>query len=177
MKEKKGFTLVELLAVIAILAILVVIALPNVLGMFNTAKSSSFTTEVQTIMDTAKSAFTMEQISHSGSGITFSNQKIYFKNAEGKYEEKSVKPLDLDGNEKKYRVDFDRNGNITRVIVGDNSFCYDNTTTGEKADTPISPIEKTDVKVEDVLESAAGDSVSSNTSETYGCAGKTKAKN
>ena len=33
--NKKGFTLVELLAVIAILAILVIIALPNVLKMFN----------------------------------------------------------------------------------------------------------------------------------------------
>ena len=37
--KKKGFTLVELLAVIAILAILVIIALPNVLGMFNVAYS------------------------------------------------------------------------------------------------------------------------------------------
>ena len=35
MKNNKGFTLVELLAVIAILAILVIIALPNVLKMFN----------------------------------------------------------------------------------------------------------------------------------------------
>ena len=34
MSNKKGFTLVELLAVIAILAILVVIALPNVIGKF-----------------------------------------------------------------------------------------------------------------------------------------------
>ena len=32
--KKKGFTLVELLAVIAILAILVIVAMPNVLGMF-----------------------------------------------------------------------------------------------------------------------------------------------
>lgn len=32
--NKKGFTLVELLAVIAILAILVIVAMPNVLGMF-----------------------------------------------------------------------------------------------------------------------------------------------
>ena len=36
--KHKGFTLVELLAVIAILALLVIIALPNVLKMFNQAK-------------------------------------------------------------------------------------------------------------------------------------------
>ena len=33
--KRKGFTLVELLAVIAILALLVIIALPNVLKIFN----------------------------------------------------------------------------------------------------------------------------------------------
>ena len=32
--KNKGFTLVELLAVIAILAILVIVAMPNVLGIF-----------------------------------------------------------------------------------------------------------------------------------------------
>ena len=35
MNNKKGFTLVELIAVIAILAVLVLVALPNVLGVFN----------------------------------------------------------------------------------------------------------------------------------------------
>ena len=45
--NKKGFTLVELLAVIAILAILVVVALPNVLGMFNQAKEDTFATETK----------------------------------------------------------------------------------------------------------------------------------
>ena len=55
--KKKGFTLVELLAVIAILAILVIVAMPNVLGMFNQAKSSTFITEVQEYMSTATSQF------------------------------------------------------------------------------------------------------------------------
>ena len=43
--NKKGFTLVELLAVVAILAILILVALPNVLSMFNKAKKSAFETE------------------------------------------------------------------------------------------------------------------------------------
>ncbi len=42
MKNNKGFTLVELLAVIAILAILVIIAIPNVLKMFNDSKKNAF---------------------------------------------------------------------------------------------------------------------------------------
>ena len=49
MKKKKGFTLVELLAVIAILAILVIIALPNVIKMYNNAKRSSFLTEAKEV--------------------------------------------------------------------------------------------------------------------------------
>ena len=40
--NKKGFTLVELLAVIAILAILVIIALPNVLELYRTARKNTF---------------------------------------------------------------------------------------------------------------------------------------
>ena len=47
--NKKGFTLVELLAVIAILAILVLVAVPNVLGMFNKAKKDTFLTETKNI--------------------------------------------------------------------------------------------------------------------------------
>jgi prepilin-type N-terminal cleavage/methylation domain-containing protein len=46
---KKGFTLVELLAVIAILAILIIIALPNILKMFNNAKRQVFLTEIKTL--------------------------------------------------------------------------------------------------------------------------------
>lgn len=42
MKNKDGFTLVELLAVIAILALLVILALPNVISMFNQAKKEIF---------------------------------------------------------------------------------------------------------------------------------------
>ena len=42
MNNRKGFTLVELLAVIAILAILVIIALPNVINMYNKAQKEIF---------------------------------------------------------------------------------------------------------------------------------------
>ena len=67
--KNKGFTLVELLAVIAILAILVIVAMPNVLGMFNQAKVSSFVTEVQKIMDTAVTTFTKDALFNSGESV------------------------------------------------------------------------------------------------------------
>lgn len=67
--KKKGFTLVELLAVIAILAILVIIALPNVISMYNEAKMNTFVTEArklqrsaaqQWMLDTTKTKFSSE---------------------------------------------------------------------------------------------------------------------
>lgn len=54
MKNKKGFTLVELLAVIAILAILVIIALPNVINLFNNAKRNAFETQVRKVAQVSK---------------------------------------------------------------------------------------------------------------------------
>ena len=54
MKNKKGFTLVELLAVIAILAILVIIALPNVINMYNSAQKQTFLTEAKKVYSESK---------------------------------------------------------------------------------------------------------------------------
>ena len=55
--NKKGFTLVELLAVIAILAILVLVAVPNVLGMFNNAKKDTFATETKDMIRIAQQQY------------------------------------------------------------------------------------------------------------------------
>ena len=60
--NKKGFTLVELLAVIAILAILVIIALPNVLKMFNDAKKNSFLTEAKTVYSEVSKKYISESM-------------------------------------------------------------------------------------------------------------------
>ena len=52
-KKNKGFTLVELLAVMAILAILIIIAVPNVVKLFNNSKKNTFMTEAKIIYETA----------------------------------------------------------------------------------------------------------------------------
>ena len=67
--NKKGFTLVELLAVIAILAILVIIALPNVLKMFNDAKKNSFLTETKTIYSEVSKKYISETM--KGNKLTY----------------------------------------------------------------------------------------------------------
>ena len=52
--NKKGFTLVELLAVIAILAILVIMAVPNVLSLFTGAKVSTFISQAESLYKAAE---------------------------------------------------------------------------------------------------------------------------
>jgi type IV pilus assembly protein PilA len=52
--KKKGFTLVELLAVIVILAIILAIAVPNVLGIINKSRNDSFISTAKMIVSAAK---------------------------------------------------------------------------------------------------------------------------
>ncbi|MFA5408781.1 MAG: prepilin-type N-terminal cleavage/methylation domain-containing protein [Bacilli bacterium] len=49
-KSKKGFTLVELLAVIVILAIILAIAVPSIAGIINGAKKGSFESNAKSIV-------------------------------------------------------------------------------------------------------------------------------
>ena len=54
MKKNKGFTLVELLAVIVILGILAVVAIPNVNSLMNKSKNNMFCKKVESIESAAK---------------------------------------------------------------------------------------------------------------------------
>ena len=71
--NKKGFTLVELLAVIVILAVLILLALPNVIKIMNNAKKNAFQDEVLSYLKTAQTNFIESQISGS-TETTFSNK-------------------------------------------------------------------------------------------------------
>lgn len=115
---KKGFTLVELLAVIAILALLVIIAMPNVIGMFNQAKVNTFITDVQKIMDTAVTEFTGDAFSSGGKTIYYSSSNNSLGSSK----------LNIDTN-KEYFIEMDRHGNFKRIVVYDTNYCYDIYTT------------------------------------------------
>lgn len=54
MKRKKGFTLIELMAVIAILAILAAVLVPTVTGYINRSKKSAVITQVRTVVNAIK---------------------------------------------------------------------------------------------------------------------------
>ena len=117
--KKKGFTLVELLAVIAILDILVIIALPNVLSIFNSAKKSTFVTEVQSIYKQAQTDFINDSIKSSGA-------KYYCSAAAGSKNGSSkdnCKNLNLTTT-KEYAIYMTSDGAIVYLGVKDSSFTY-----------------------------------------------------
>ena len=105
--KHKGFTLVELLAVIAILALLVIIALPNVLKMFNQAKKDTFLTEAKTIY---------KEISKKYISETMRGNKInIISNDNNK--------LELESNNLKYNIKLKGDGSIKKFEVSNGTYC------------------------------------------------------
>ena len=107
MENKRGFTLVELLAVIAILAILVIIALPNVINMYNRARKSAFLTEAQNVLKTTTNKVIQESISGKKINVVSNN-----KNS-----------LNLTGEKINYNVKLDNQGKITDYVISNDNFC------------------------------------------------------
>ena len=106
MKNNKGFTLVELLAVIVIMAILLIIALPNVLKMFNESKEKIFLTE-------SKSVF-KEAINQTIKDRNLSDV-IYCKSMNDE-----INPLHMSGREIYYYIKANVNDKTGTIIVWDN---------------------------------------------------------
>ncbi len=125
--RRKGFTLVELLAVIAILAILTIIALPNVLELFKNAKKNAFFNEVQSIYESAKNKFFLNQFNDNSNHTytnTSGNNKLDIENGTGEF---------------KYCVNMDSNGYITSINISDGEYKYEINSKTDKAD--ISKVE------------------------------------
>lgn len=119
MSNKKGFTLVELLAVIAILAILVVIALPNVIGMFQGVKKGTFKTEVQTIMKQAQSTWVLD-----GGGAAV------YTNCMDDTTTSNQSPLQLQGTEFSYYISIGSDGEFVQVSVAGSDYAFSTSITG-----------------------------------------------
>ena len=85
MNKKKGFTLVELLAVIVILAIIMIIAIPSVLTTMTIARKKTFAEYATKVYMAAESKYLSAQtlgVSDLGSSIigTYNNNTYYFYN-------------------------------------------------------------------------------------------------
>ncbi len=69
-EDLKGFTLVELLAVIVILAIIMVIAIPSVLGVMRSARVKSFINYGEKIVSNSLSKKLLEEVDYEEEGYT-----------------------------------------------------------------------------------------------------------
>ena len=70
--NKKGFTLVELLAVIVILALLIVVVATTALPAMNNAKKSALKTYAQRVIEQAKTYYTTECVLKTGGSCDYS---------------------------------------------------------------------------------------------------------
>ena len=113
MKNRNGFTLIELLAVVAILAILVIVALPNVMGMFNEAKESAFTTELKQVYKVAQQQWVMDSMMSTGT-------KVYSRCATC-----TGKQLQLSGRQEfDYYIEINQAGEVAKYYATDGTYQF-----------------------------------------------------
>ena len=127
LKNKKGFTLVELLAVIVVLAIIILIAMPSVMSAMDKARRNALITEANEITKIAATAFADDSM---GTGLT---SKCYSLQAlkDGGYLDKNLK--DYSGS---VSISIDSNtGAVTRKIWLSNGI-YKIVTKANKQDNP-----------------------------------------
>ena len=72
-KKKKGFTLIELMAVVAIIAILAAVLVPTVNGYITRSKKTAIITQARTVVNAIES---MNATTVEGAKITYSTNKL-----------------------------------------------------------------------------------------------------
>ena len=109
MKKKKGFTLVELLAVIVILAIILIIAMPKISEVIKKTRLSSLEATAKMIINSAEKKYTENQVLEQGTNIGCSDVAKLNENDYGKC-----------------KITFDDKGNATVTINGKKDGKFDN---------------------------------------------------
>jgi prepilin-type N-terminal cleavage/methylation domain-containing protein len=130
--NKKGFTLVELLAVIAIMAILVVIAMPNVLEALNRAKRNSFIDDIYTLYNTAKTQYSLDKSDETnglGRNITYCSSRdlnSFSQNCSplDDFDCSNSLTLKVSGNNANYVVKVNKDGQVVYMYVNNEVFDY-----------------------------------------------------
>lgn len=112
--NKKGFTLIELIAVIAILSILLIMALPQVLDLYNDSRESAFITQVQSLYRAAENKYVSDQLlpDSVGSSAVYCHDDADVQN-----------DLGVTNDDVLYKITF-TDGKITSIMVMDDNYLY-----------------------------------------------------
>lgn len=139
MNNKKGFTLVELLSVIAILTILVLIALPNIVGFFTSSKMNSFKNELQSAYSASEEKWVKDHITHRG-------EIVYARTASNNCE----LSLDLSGRQTfNYYIKMNNKGKIIEYYAEDGIYQYMYTGDGLEKEDITEVVEMSKININD----------------------------
>ena len=129
MINKKGFTLVEVLAVVALLGLVMMLVIPNVLNPFKESKESLFLENVRTVHNSATTTYLMN--------VNVGQNFCHGQSRNGTL-------LNLSLNNLYYKVSVNFDGKVTSIIVTDGVYTYSDTK---------SEINKNDIKKTMITES------------------------
>ena len=126
--KKKGFTLVELIVVIALLSIIMLLIVPNVANYLNSSKKTLF---YDNVVNMFKSATTTFMYQDDPTNTTFSNNGV---------------KLDVDvESEYVYTIKVNNYGEVISIDVNNGVYSYN------KSSSDINEgLNKSDIKLEDV---------------------------
>lgn len=123
MRINKGFTLVELLAVIVIIAIIATITTPIILNVLNDAKVNSFKDDALSLNRAAQNYYASSTIANSVNLpilVTFTDGKEtnkYLNNSNNSCETSTQRMLEYNGkNPDSGNIFIDKNGNVSMAI-------------------------------------------------------------
>ena len=145
MKKKNGFTLVELITVIALIGIIMLIVVPNVVESFSNAKKNTFYNDLLSLYSIATSTYISKAADNASTSKVFCNAGGTGNN-----------PLNIDVSDQlKYRIEVDKNGQVIKFKASNSEFSFN--------------LDKTDMKKSDIKKTGTGSGVISGTAITVSC--------
>ncbi len=113
MKRSKGFSLAEMMAVIAVLGILAVLLLPNVLNAYKDAKKGVLLDEAKAVYAEARNKYATMKASGKVVGVL----------TDAESDDDKTYSLELSNDKVEYFVRLDANGEVLSLVVIDGDYC------------------------------------------------------